>query len=43
MRQDTDMTLTCTVGHGLIGVNALVEITAVEEILQQLLNLGDAR
>lgn len=34
--------LTCTVGHSLIGVDALVEITAIEEILQQLLNLGDS-
>lgn len=33
--------LTCTVGNSLVGVDALVEITTIEEILQQLLNLGD--
>lgn len=32
---------TCTIRHSLIGVDALVEITAIEEILQQFLNLGD--
>lgn len=34
--------LTCTVGNSLVGVDALVEVTTIEEILQQLLNLGDA-
>lgn len=41
-RSDAYLTLTCTIGHSLIGVDALVQITAIEEILQQLLNLGDA-
>lgn len=33
--------LTCTVGNSLIGIDALVEVTTIEEILQQLLNLGN--
>ena len=34
---------TCTVGHGLVGVDALVQLLAAEEVLQQLLDLGDTR
>ena len=30
------------VGHGLVGVDALVRLLAVEEVLDQLLHLGDA-
>lgn len=33
--------LTCTVGNSLVGIDALVEVTTIKEILQQLLNLGD--
>lgn len=36
-----DLTLTCPIGYSLIRVDALVEIPAIEEILQQLLNLWD--
>lgn len=35
------LVFTCTVGHSLIWVDALIEITAIEEVLQQLLNLRD--
>lgn len=34
---------TCTIGHSLIRVDTLVEVAAIEEILQQLLDLGDTR
>ena len=30
-----------SVGHGLVGVDALVQLLPVEEVLQQLLDLGD--
>mmetsp|Transcript_32853 Transcript_32853/g.80591 ORF Transcript_32853/g.80591 Transcript_32853/m.80591 type:complete len:392 (+) Transcript_32853:122-1297(+) len=32
-----------TVGHGLVGVDALVGLLAVEEVLEELLHLGDPR
>jgi len=31
---------TCTISHSLIRVDALIEFTSIEKILQQLLNLG---
>lgn len=33
----------CSVGHGLIGVDGLAQLLAVEEVLEHLLHLGDTR
>src|SRR3569833_1438640 len=33
----------CTIRHCLIGVDALVRLLAIKEVLQQLLDLGDTR
>ncbi len=32
----------CAIGNSLIGVDGLAEVLAVEEVLQQLLHLGNA-
>jgi hypothetical protein len=31
-----------TIGHGLVGIDTLVQLLPIEEILQQLLDLGDS-
>lgn len=40
---NTVLVPTCTIGNSLVRVDALVELTTIEEILQQLLYLGDTR